>query len=169
MQKTGIMKKQITDKLKKIKVLLLDVDGVLTDGSIIYTSDGAELKIFNTHDGYGITKAIASGIRVGIITGRQSEPVGRRAKELGIVDLYQGSVDKMTPYEKIKKKYNLQDEEVAYVGDDMFDISLLSRVGFSAAPSSARREVKRVVTYITKASGGNGSVREVIDLILSAR
>jgi len=164
-----LMKKQIADKLKKIKMLLLDVDGVLTDGSIIYTSNGTELKVFNVHDGYGITKAIASGIRVGIITGRQSEVVERRAKELGIVDLYQGSVDKMTPYEEIKKVHNLRDEEVAYIGDDMFDIPLLSKVGFSAAPSSARREVKRVVDYITKASGGNGAVREVIDLILAGR
>ncbi len=163
------MKKQLADRLKNIKMLLLDVDGVLTDGSIIYTSNGAELKIFNAHDGYGITKAIESGIRVGIITGRSSEAVERRAKELGIVDLYQGSVDKMTPYKELKEAYSLRDGEIAYIGDDMFDIPLLSEVGFSAAPTSARREVKRVVHYVTKASGGNGAVREVIDLILAAR
>ncbi|MCL4510239.1 MAG: HAD hydrolase family protein [Bacteroidetes bacterium] len=156
-------------KLKKIKVILLDVDGVLTDGTIIYGSDGLELKAFDSKDGFGITNAIKSGIKVGIITARKSEVVKRRATELGIVDLYQGSLDKITPFEEIKNVYSLSESEIAYVGDDILDLPLLQKVGLSAAPANAVREVKMKVDYVTKARGGQGAVREVIDLILKAQ
>jgi 3-deoxy-D-manno-octulosonate 8-phosphate phosphatase (KDO 8-P phosphatase) len=156
-------------KLKKIKAIFLDVDGVLTDGTIIYGSDGVEMKIFDIKDGFGITNAINNGIRVGIITGRKSDLVKRRAAELGIVDLYQGSIDKVTPFEEIKKIYSLEASEIAYVGDDILDLPLLRKVGFSAAPSNAVREVRTKVDYVSKALGGQGAVREIIDLILKAQ
>jgi len=159
----------LVPKLRKIKMILLDVDGVLTDGAIIYGLDGLELKIFDSQDGYGITNAINNGINVGIVTARSSEVVERRAKDLGITDLYQGSIDKVTPYQRIKKGHSLSDAEVAYVGDDLLDLPLLQRVGFSAAPANAVRDVKMRVDYVAKTMGGHGAVREIIDMILKAQ
>ncbi len=159
----------LTPKLKKIKGIFLDVDGVLTDGSIIYGLEGQELKVFDSQDGFGIANAIKNGLRVGIITARDSEVVKRRAVELGIKDVYQGSIDKISPLEKIKKEYSLADSEIAYIGDDILDLPVLRKVGLSAAPANAVREVKMRVDYIAKASGGHGAVREVIDLILKAQ
>jgi len=156
-------------KLKKIKAIYMDVDGVLTDGAIIYGADGLELKIFDSQDGFGITNAIKQGLRIGIITARASEVVKRRAAELGILDLFQGSIDKVTPYEKIKKDYGLSDSEITYIGDDILDLPILQRAGFSAAPSNAVRDVKMKVDYVTRARGGSGAVREVIDLVLKAQ
>ncbi len=168
-QPSAVSSGKLTTKLKKIKAVLLDVDGVLTDGAIIYGADGIELKIFDSQDGFGIVNAIKQGIRVGIITARKSGVVERRAADLGIVDLYQGSIDKLTPYEKVKKTYLLGDAEVAYIGDDLLDLPLLQRVGFSAAPANAVRDVKMKVDYVAKASGGHGAVREVMDVILKAQ
>ncbi|MGO9481512.1 MAG: KdsC family phosphatase [Candidatus Kryptoniota bacterium] len=156
-------------KLKKIKAIFLDVDGVLTDGTIIYGNGGIELKVFDSQDGFGITNAIQNGIRVGIITGRKSDAVKARAAELGIVDIYQGSIDKVTPLEEIKRVHSLDKSEIAYVGDDILDLPILSKVGFSVAPANCVREVKMRVDYVTKARGGQGAVREVIDLILKAQ
>lgn len=156
-------------KLRKIRAILLDVDGVLTDGAIIYGVDGIELKVFDSQDGYGIVNAMNHGLRVGIITARKSEVVERRAADLGIVDLYQGSLDKLTPYGKVKEKYALEDSEIAYIGDDLLDLPLLQRVGFSAAPVNAVRDVKMKVDYVAKERGGHGAVREVIDVILKAQ
>ncbi len=156
-------------KLKKIKAIFLDVDGVLTDGTVIYGNDGLELKVFDSQDGFGITSAIQSGIKVGIITGRKSDVVKRRAAELGIVDLYQGSIDKVTPLEEIKSVHSLDESEIAYVGDDILDLPILMKVGFSAAPANSVHKVKMRVDYVSKARGGQGAVREVIDLILNAQ
>lgn len=159
----------LVPKLRKIKALLLDVDGVMSDGAIIYGIDGIELKVFDSQDGFGIVNAMEQGIKVGIITARKSEAVERRAADLGIVDIYQGSIDKLTPYEKVKADYSLHDSEVAYVGDDLLDMPLLQKVGFSAAPANAVRGVKMKVDYVAKAGGGHGAVREIIDLILKAQ
>jgi 3-deoxy-D-manno-octulosonate 8-phosphate phosphatase (KDO 8-P phosphatase) len=153
-------------KLLKIKMILMDVDGVLTDGEIIYTSSGDEIKMFNVQDGMGITLARMAGLKTGIITGRMSKMVKRRAEELKFDIVSQGSFDKLPSYQKIKKESKLSDDEIAYIGDDILDISILKRVGFSAAPSNARDEVKAICDYITIAEGGNGAVREVIDKIL---
>lgn len=153
-------------KLKKIKMILFDVDGVLTDGSITYTNDGKETKSFNIQDGMGVTLARKCGLITGIITGRLSNMVSQRAKELNIDTISQGSFNKLGPYLEILKKYNLKDEEVCYIGDDIVDMAILNRVGFSAAVANAREDVKAVCDYITVAKGGHGAVREVIDLIL---
>ncbi len=159
----------LAPKLKKIKAIFLDVDGVLTDGSIIYGREGMEIKVFDSQDGYGITSALQNGFRVGIMTARDSEVVRRRAAELGIADVYQGSIDKVSPLEEIKKKYALSDAEIAYVGDDILDLPILRKIGFSAAPANAVRDVKMKVDYVAKASGGHGAVREIIDIILKAQ
>jgi 3-deoxy-D-manno-octulosonate 8-phosphate phosphatase (KDO 8-P phosphatase) len=153
-------------KLKKIKMILFDVDGVLTDGSIIYTDKGTEIKAFNIQDGMGITLARKSGLLTGIITGRLSSMVSRRVEELKIDTVSQGSFNKLGPYLKVLKKYSLSDDEICYIGDDIVDMVILNRVGFSAAVANAREEVKAICDYITVASGGQGAVREVIDLIL---
>ncbi len=159
----------LVSKLKKIRAIFLDVDGVLTDGTIIYGSDGFELKVFDSKDGFGISNAIRNGIRVGIITARKSEAVKRRANELGIMDLYEGSIDKITPLEDIKKTYSLSESEIAYIGDDILDLPVLRKVGFSAAPANAVPDVRIKVDYVAKARGGHGAVREIIDLILKAQ
>jgi len=153
-------------KLVKIKLILMDVDGVLTDGEIIYSSSGSEVKKFHVQDGMGITLARMAGLKTGIITGRISEIVKRRAEELKIDVVSQGSFNKLPQYEQIRKQFNLKDEEIAYIGDDILDMSILKKVGFSAAVANARDEVKAICDYVTVARGGQGAVREVIDKIL---
>jgi 3-deoxy-D-manno-octulosonate 8-phosphate phosphatase (KDO 8-P phosphatase) len=162
-------KKQLSStSLRKIKLLLLDVDGVMTDGGIYYSNSGDEFKKFNIQDGYGIVKLRRAGIQAGIITGRTSKLVARRAEDLGISEVHQNLDNKLEVYESIKKRLDLTDANIAYVGDDEFDIPVLDCVGFSAAPANAVPAVKKHVHYICKCRGGNGAVREVIDLILKS-
>lgn len=165
-------KNNILSKLKKIRLVLLDVDGVLTDGRIVIGSLGlanTEMKFFDSHDGFGIRRAIDSGLRVGILTSRRSELVQVRARELGITEIYQDVEDKMIPYAEIKTTEKVRDEEVCYVGDDLPDLSLLRTVGFSAAPSDAVANVQSEVDYVAQHGGGRGAVREILDLILKAQ
>ena len=167
-----MQKKNITTKLKKIRLVLLDVDGVLTDGRIIIGNVGlaiTETKFFDSHDGFGIRRAIESGLRVGILTGRRSELVEARARELGITDIYQGIEDKMKAYADMKDFTKLRDDEICYVGDDIPDLPLLETVGFSAASSDAVAEVRSEVDFITDHAGGRGAVREILDMILKAQ
>ncbi len=156
-------------EIKKIKMILMDVDGVLTDGKIIFTSDGAELKEFNIQDGMGITLARMAGLKTGIITGRESIMVQRRAEELKYDIISQGSFKKFARYEEIKKQFGLSDDEVCYIGDDLPDIPILKKAGFSVAVANARNELKKIAHYTTTLSGGEGAVREVIDLILKGQ
>lgn len=167
-------KKSVLEKARLIKLILLDVDGVMTDGDITYGTlndddEPVEIKSFDVHDGYGIVQAIQQGIHVGIITARNSKLVQRRAEELGIKDVYQGSFNKLRAYVDVRKKYGVEENEIAYMGDDLFDMPVLEKVGLSAAPASARPEVKRKVDFITTAPGGKGAVREFIDLIFKAK
>lgn len=150
----------------KIKLLLLDVDGVMTDGGVYIAESGERFKKFNIQDGYGIVKLRQHGVRVGIITGGNSKMVQRRAEELGIVDVYQNVDDKLAAYEKMKAKYRLADDEIAHIGDDELDLPILERVGFSAAPADAVPSVRKRVDYVCRRTGGNGAVREVIELLL---
>lgn len=154
------------ERIKKIRLLLLDVDGVLTDGRIIYDNRGVESKAFDVKDGHGIKLLQRAGIRVGIITGRQSEVVRLRAEELGIEILYQGAKDKLVPYRDILEGLGLNDDEVAYVGDDLVDLPILRRVGLAVTVADAVEEVKPHVHHVTERAGGRGAVREVCDLIL---
>lgn len=154
------------ERIKKIRLLLLDVDGVLTDGRIIYDNRGVESKAFDVKDGHGIKLLQRAGTRVGIITGRQSEVVRLRAEELGIDILYQGAKDKLVPYRDILEGLGLNDDEVAYVGDDLVDLPILRRVGLAVTVADAVEEVKPHVHHVTERAGGRGAVREVCDLIL---
>jgi len=157
------------DRLKKIKLLILDVDGVMTDGRIIFDSNGIESKFFNVKDGHGIKMLQRSGIEIGIISGRESRVVANRATELGINQVYQKSLDKMVPYRQMLEAVGVADEEVAFMGDDVIDIPLLKRVGFAAAPADAVAEVRTLVHYVAKNRGGWGAVRELCDLVLKAQ
>lgn len=156
------------EKLTKIKLLLLDVDGVLTDGRIIYDNHGNELKAFDVKDGHGLKMLQRAGIEVGIITGRSSDIVARRAGELGIQIIYQGALRKLEPYLEILSEQGVTDEQVAYVGDDVVDLPILHRVGFSATVADAVPDVLLFVDYVASRSGGRGAVREICDLLLRA-
>ena len=153
-------------KILKIKLILMDVDGVLTDGSILYSEKGDELKIFHVQDGLGIRMARMAGLKTGLITGRKSQLLQRRAAELKLDVVIQGALNKIPAYESVKKQLTLSDEEIAYIGDDILDLPVLKRVGFSIAPANARDEVKAICDYVTVAAGGQGAVREAIDKIL---
>jgi len=163
------MKKSIKEKLKKIKLLILDVDGVMTDGSIMMDDEGRESKSFNVLDGHGLKMLQRYGIKVAILTGRRSKVVEYRAKDLGIEDVYQGALNKKEVFEKILLKNKLSADEVAFLGDDIVDIPVLKRVGFSAAVADAVDIVKKSVNYVTKKVGGHGAVREVCEMILQAQ
>lgn len=153
-------------KAKKIKLLLLDVDGVLTDGRIILDNQGNELKAFHVRDGHGIKLAQRAGIVIGIITGRKSEVVNIRARELGITEVHQGAHEKIAVYDHILKKYGFRDAEVAYMGDDVVDLAIFQRAGLAVTVADADPAVKPFVDLVTRAAGGQGAVRELINLIL---
>ncbi len=159
----------MNDKLADIRLLLLDVDGVMTDGGIIYDGNGLETKVFNVKDGHGIKMLQRYGIEVGIITGRTSQVVAIRAKELGIELVYQGALKKIDCYRDIKLKTGLSDCQIAYVGDDVIDVPVMRCVIFAAAPADALIEARNVAHYVTTLAGGRGAVREVCDLILKGR
>jgi len=165
-QRTG---DRIKDIAKNIKLLILDVDGVLTDGSIILDNEGNEFKAFHVRDGHGIKMLEKAGVKVAIITGRYSKVVDRRAKELGISDVYQGVFNKSVVYKELLERYRFNDEEVAFMGDDVVDIETLKRVGLPAVPADADEEVKRFARFISSKNGGRGAVREFIDFILKAK
>ncbi|WP_298271982.1 phenylphosphate carboxylase subunit delta [Geobacter sp.] len=154
------------ERLARIRLLLLDVDGVMTDGRIIFDSNGVESKFFNVKDGHGIKMVQRAGIQVGIISGRESMVVTNRAAELGISLVYQRALDKLSPYLDILDKTGLDDVQVAFVGDDVIDIPVLRRVGFAAAPADAVPDVFPHVHFTTRNRGGWGAVREICDLLL---
>ncbi|OGW57564.1 MAG: hypothetical protein A2Z09_05805 [Nitrospirae bacterium RBG_16_43_8] len=156
------------EKARKIKLLILDVDGVMTDGSIILDNEGNEFKRFHVRDGHGIKMLGKAGIKTGIITGRRSKVVDIRAKELGITDVFQKVYKKSEVYKKILKKYNYKDENLAFMGDDIVDIALLERAGLSAVPADADEEAKKHADIVMKKDGGRGAVREFTDLILKS-
>lgn len=152
--------------LAHIKLLLLDVDGVMTDGRIIFDDQGRELKAFDVKDGHGLKLVQRAGIKVGIITGRQSEIVTRRAAELGIDLVYQGAKEKMVPFRRILSDLELSAQEVAYVGDDLVDLPILLQVGFSATVADAVVEVRSRVDLVVDRPGGRSAVREICDYLL---
>ena len=166
-QKRGA--RRIKDIAKGLKLLILDVDGVLTDGSIILDNDGNEYKSFHVRDGHGIKMLIRAGIHVAIITGRHSKVVERRAQELGITEVFQKCHDKRTAYRKLMEQYALEDLEVAYIGDDIVDAPIMALVGLPVAVADATEDAKGYALFVTKSRGGRGAVREVTDFILKAK
>jgi 3-deoxy-D-manno-octulosonate 8-phosphate phosphatase (KDO 8-P phosphatase) len=150
----------------KIMFVLMDMDGVLSDGSLIYLPDGGIVKVFHAHDGYGIERGRQKGLRFGVISGKTAIANKYRVERLKIEEFYESQGDKVAAFMEIKAKYNLKDDNFCFIGDDVFDIPLLNRVAFSCAPSNAVKEVKESVHYVTETAGGKGAVREVIDYIL---
>ncbi len=154
---------------KSIKLVIFDVDGVLTDGSLYFTGKGDAMKTFDVHDGLGMTFLRDAGIELAIITGRKSKIVVQRAAGLGIQHVYQNAMKKIAPYEKLLAKLNLTDGDVAYVGDDLLDLPVIRRVKLGIAVANAVPYVKEHADYVTEHSGGHGAAREVCDLILTAQ
>jgi 3-deoxy-D-manno-octulosonate 8-phosphate phosphatase (KDO 8-P phosphatase) len=157
------------EKARDIKLLILDVDGVLTDGKIVYTDRGEEAKAFDAKDGHGLKLLMRAGIPVALITGRSSPAVEHRARDLGITRVYQKAINKIEAYEELRRAENLRDEEICVVGDDLPDLPILRICGFSVAVADSAEEVKREVDYVTNKEAGKGAVREVCDIILKAR
>ena len=161
--------KEILDKAKTIELVILDVDGVMTDGSLIMGDDGQEYKAFNSLDGHGLRMLQECGMTVAIITGRKSNVVNHRMNDLGITTIYQGYRDKTPAYESLLKEKNISDSQIAYVGDDVVDLPVMSRVGFPIAVQNAHPFVKKHAHWVTEASGGRGAVREICELFLNAK
>lgn len=163
------MTSAITDKAKQIRLLIIDIDGVLTDGGLHFDNQGEEYKTFNSLDGHGIRMLLECGIEVAVITGRHSAVVEHRMEDLGVKHLYQGYRDKLPAYEKLLTDTGLDPEQCAYVGDDLPDLPVMRRVGFAIAVQNAHSFVKQHGHWVTTALGGNGAVREITDFILQAQ
>ena len=160
---------KIIERCKKIKLILLDVDGVLTEGGVIYGGKGEELKIFDVKDGLGIKLAQAGGLKVGILSGRASPALEKRASDLEMDVFFQGQRNKSAGLEMVKRSVGIEDDEIAYVGDDLNDLPVLERVGLRIAVQDAVERIKNVAHYVTEKQGGKGAVREVVELILQAQ
>jgi 3-deoxy-D-manno-octulosonate 8-phosphate phosphatase (KDO 8-P phosphatase) len=159
----------IERRASRIKLLLMDCDGVLTDGRLWLTEDGDEQKAFNTHDGLGLSLLHRAGLKSGIITGRTSKAVTRRAQGLGIEFVRQGEPRKIAAFEQLLKQAAVDENEVAFVGDDLPDIPIMQRVEFAVAVADAVEETRSVAHYVTLARGGRGAVREVVEIILKSQ
>jgi 3-deoxy-D-manno-octulosonate 8-phosphate phosphatase (KDO 8-P phosphatase) len=157
------------EKLKDIHLLLLDVDGVLTDGSIIYDDDANEMKVFNVKDGFGLKLVMSAGIKVGLITGRTSKALHRRCCDLGIKYIYDGVQQKAQLVEKITAETGVGADNAAFIGDDLPDLPLMKCIGLSIAVADAHELVRHYSDWVTSAPGGRGAVREVCDALLKAR
>lgn len=159
----------LVERAKKIRLLMLDVDGVLTDGRIIYSDNGQEYKCFDVKDGHGLRLAKRAGLMTAFISGRKSPVVDIRAKDLEVDIVLQEVHDKGQAYETILKSFELKDDEVAYVADDIVDLPVLRKVGLGVAVADAVPQVKSACAWVTKKRGGKGAVREVVELILNAQ
>lgn len=164
-----VQDKELETKLKKIKLLILDVDGVMTDGRIIYDYEGRELRFFDAQDGVGVRLLYTAGIKTILATVLPSKAVERRAKDLLVEKVYQGVVPKIRVLEEILVERDISAEEICYVGDDLVDLNIMKAVGFPAAPPNACREIKDVALYVTQHEGGRGAVREIAELILKTQ
>ena len=160
---------QLAERAEKVKLLVLDVDGVLTDGKLYFADTGQEMKAFSTLDGHGIKLLRSTGVEVGIITGRKSQLVEKRAADLGIQLLYQGREDKFVALQEMLSVFPCAPEEIAYVGDDHPDLLVMTKVGLGVASANAHDDVVKYSHYQTSKKGGEGAVREVCDLIMRAQ
>jgi 3-deoxy-D-manno-octulosonate 8-phosphate phosphatase (KDO 8-P phosphatase) len=158
----------VRERASRIQLVLLDVDGVLTDGSIQLSASGEETKSFHVRDGHGIRMGQRGGLLFGFISGRESRVVSLRAEELYVTEVHQGVPDKLVPYDDIKGRLKLDDAAVCFVGDDLVDAPVMRRAGFAVAPADAHAEVRELAHWVTPSPGGRGAVREVVDAILHA-
>ncbi len=156
-------------RAERIKMIIMDVDGTLTDGTLLLLPDGEEVKSYNVLDGLGILLAHLAGIKTGIITGKFSKPLAKRAKNLKVIELYQGILDKKKVLKEILEKHNLHLEEVAYIGDDLGDLEVIKDVGFAGAVANAHAIIKKHSHYHCRLEGGKGAVREFIEFILTVQ
>lgn len=163
------MSEELAARIRRVKLVVFDVDGVLTDGRIIFSSEGVETKFFDVKDGHGIKLLMRSGIDVAIITARDSEVVKRRAADLGITFVYQGMKDKRKALEELVRASGVDPDEMAYMGDDIIDLPVLRRVAFSAAVADAVDEVRESVDFVATRPGGRGAARELAELILKVQ
>jgi 3-deoxy-D-manno-octulosonate 8-phosphate phosphatase (KDO 8-P phosphatase) len=156
-------------KLRDIELLILDVDGVLTDNNLFIGTDGLEFKRFDVPDGMGIAFAMRAGLKIAFVSGRPSPATTSRARELGVKDLFQDPGGKVAVYEKLKKKYKLRDNQMAFMGDEVVDLKAMQRAGLSIAVPNSYKPVEKVADFVTEKRGGYGAVREVIEMILLAK
>lgn len=156
-------------RAKNVKMVVFDVDGTLTDGKIYMGPQGEAMKAFSAQDGMGISLLHKSGIYTAIITGRSSQIVANRAGELKMARVYQGCADKRLAWQQLKDEYHLTDAQMAYIGDDLNDLPLLTKAGFAASVANGRREAKAVAHFVAQHDGGDGGVRDVIEFILRAQ
>jgi 3-deoxy-D-manno-octulosonate 8-phosphate phosphatase (KDO 8-P phosphatase) len=163
------LKQELIEKAKKIKLLLLDVDGVLTDGRIVYDSRGRDMKFFDVHDGLGVYALKKAGIPTILITAKGSGAIRPRARDMQVVKVYENISPKTAVLSKILKEHRLKNEEICFVGDDLVDLCLMQSVGLPIAVFNAAAEIKQAADYITIREGGRGAVREVAELILKAQ
>ncbi len=166
---TQTISEPLLERARRVRLLLLDVDGVLTDGTVQIASGGGETKAFFIRDGLSLVWARREGLGVGLLSGRPSEATTRRAEELGIEIVVQGGTDKRGGYREILSTYGYDDESVAYMGDDLVDLPILTRVGLAAAPADAVSDVRERVHWVSRAPGGRGAVRELVELVLRAK
>jgi len=160
---------EVINKAKKIRLLLLDVDGVLTDGRIIYDSRGRDSKFFDVHDGLGVFVLHKAGINTILITAKSSKTISHRAKDMRVAEVYGDIFPKTAVLDKILKKYKVTLDEICFVGDDLVDLPLMKKVGLAVAVANAAAEIKEAACCVTVKSGGRGAVREVAELILKAQ
>jgi 3-deoxy-D-manno-octulosonate 8-phosphate phosphatase (KDO 8-P phosphatase) len=156
-------------KASRVKLLLFDVDGVLTDGKILMHPDGTESKQFDIKDGTGLVWAQRAGLKVGVLSARSSAATTQRAAQLGITIVHQGVPSKALAYDDILREHGLTDADVAYMGDDLLDLPVITRAGLSASPSDAAEEVRTRVDYVSRASGGAGAARDLVELVLKSQ
>ena len=159
----------IHERIAPIRAVILDVDGVLTDGSITIDPTGRQTQRFNVRDGAAIKWMARSGFIVAFLSGRSSDAVSARARELGVRHIVQGATDKLAAYEALKEELGVSDQEVCYMGDDLHDLPVLRRAGFAATVADAVEEVREAVHYVTETAGGRGAVRELAEIILKSR
>ena len=168
-QKDKGLMREITEKAKKLKLLILDVDGVLTDGRLFFDDKGKEYKCFHARDGHGIKLLRQTGVEVAVISGRKSNSVALRMKSLGVEYVYQGHENKIAAFNEIIQSLSIQPEQVAHVGDDLLDLPIMKRVGLSIAVNDANDPVKEYADWCTKTPGGQGAVREICDFIMRSQ
>ena len=160
---------EIAERAARVKLILFDVDGVLTDGSLLLHADGSESKRYDIKDGTGIVLAQRAGVRVGFLSARLSAATQQRATQLGVTLVHQGIASKLETYEQIADELLLEDEQIAYMGDDIVDLAVLTRVGLAAAPADAVEEVRTRVHWVSRVAGGHGAARELVELVLRAQ
>ena len=161
--------REITERAKRVKVLITDIDGVMTDGRIVYSMYGDELKFFDVTDGFGISLLNRAGIKTVIMTAKKSKVVKMRGRDLKVARVYAGFIDKLIPFNDLLKRFKVSAEDICFIGDDLIDLPVLKRVGFAVSVPNAAEDVKAAAHYITSKSGGRGAVRETCELILKSQ